>query len=808
MSAESFNQGATTSTASRAEEMFRRANAQSEAIKNGRNFSYGSEDFGSMHAHGEYAEATEGKSEDVLTGNQSEHVDVEEVVVNESEQLKQKINEAKKNGDIEDAEFREVSENEAEKISMEVAPDDSMEKKNEDPLEAALKSARELYANTDYRDRTATQRIRKILNMRSEEKYKETENTIAARNIYEKALQDLKNDRLAKLKESGLTGKELEKGMKDLFTFFNHKETLEFYDAKTKAKLEYLAEEENKSKGKQIWDKCRLASGKIAEAYNKKVPVWAKLGLAGLALVPGMQTFAVGKRAWGAFMMASVGGMSIDKLAQFTDRLMNEKQGSKAVNEAKVENAEEGREIDFDKFDEMLNSKIAELDLKLDKNVMRSHINKFVAVGSAFFLGASTVARIAEAAEHGAAGGFLGKIFAHKVENANGVNVGTSYDPSKIDPRYAVKGVGSVGGAAPAGGIGPDAANAGFTPSTNAFEHANKASFVPSTNAYEHGMAQGAHSAFAPSTNAYEHAPAAPTQVGLTKETMTVHKGSNFIATLKKEYLAKHHDELIKLNPKLAGLSDDQIAFRIAKAYGDKHLDGHLPDLVKAGAKMTFDPKTMEVHFLKPGMAGYYPDVADAGDVDATDMPEGVKPADVPSGGTKASMEEIAKKAVAEHQAAELAAKQEVVNSTTDQFAQAHTDYAKAAHEATVHPAGDGPSLNQLEEMGKADKIMQQSAEYIKEHTDFYPETAKQTVRMQLAIVSNDKGLWDEIQNWEYDRAVSDKVIGSKLELIKQQFEKEFGRRHAFTPKDGETLRKWTMRVSNAIMEKRYKIAA
>ena len=315
-----------------------------------------------------------------------------------------------------------------------------------------------------------------------------------------------------------------------------------------------------------------------------------------------------------------------------------------------------------------------------------------------------------------------------------------------------------------------------------------------------------------PLADSFEHPNGAPIDVmkesavpyaeGLATETLTVEKGSSFIGALKHGFLDQHRAEFIKMHPEMAKFDNDQIAFRLAKTYGDQHFNGSLPDYVKEGAKMTFNPKTMEVHFLKPGDVGYFTDPisenmpTDVAPESTDSIPDSIpKVEDVPA--TK----QMVGDAIEQHKADELLEKQKVVTGVQENFATAHTDYVAVADEAMK--SGE-PSQSAFDEMGRADKIMHQSAEYIKNNTDFYPDTAKKIVSIQKELVGGDRTVWNQLQDLEYDKAAAELP---KLEEIRKQLEKEFGAKFTFNPKEGETLRKWTMRVANRLMEKKYNIA-
>lgn len=671
------------------------------------------------------------------------------------------------------------------------------EKKEKDPLEAALKSARDLYADTDYRDRTATQRVRKFFNMRPEEKYAENENISGAREMYKKALEALKEDRINKLKTSGLSGKELESEMKKLFSMFNHKETLEFYDARTKAKMEYLAEKENKSSLKRAWDKISLRSTELAEWYNKKVPTSVKIGLGIAVFASGGGAFAAGKRMWGAFMMAAGTGMQLDKFAQLKDSYFDKKEGAKLVENMYDKNENGEREIDFDRLNDVLNEKIKDIDKKLEGYVMRSHVNNFAAFMGGSILGSSAFAGILNLVQHGSeaggmSAGFLGKIFEHKtqaVENVKAFDY-SNLQPGGYDGAAVESGTKGLGGIIPEGSMDMQA---------------------PHTEAFEKGAAASA--------------------AELHKETLTVHKGSSFIGALKHGYLEQHREEFLKMHPEMAKFSNDQIAFRLAKAYGEKYQDGHLPDFVKAEAKMTFDPQTLEMHFLKPTDVGYFAEHVDSIEVSNEPTLSEVSMEEAMQDGLEdaAPEEQLANTMEynPQHDYQKIETEMRVENAVKGFDA----EYKAAADDALMHPADDGPSVEQYEAMGEADRMRKQAATLLGElKAEDVPWQGTQNLPALLERgagshqilefgmngitenTPNKLGYWRELKGKsmyevfdEYMKSGQKKHVG--LVRVLQQFKNVVGEK-AVTPtvsadgKNVETVGNWLARVTRLAMNK------
>ena len=286
---------------------------------------------------------------------------------------------------------------------------DAQEKK----LLDALDNARNDFAGTEFREKTALQRIRQYFDRFSKEKkYEENPNIKSCRENYENTLKEYKDYQIEKLKNANLEEKELKTEIKKLFSFFNLSEGLKYYEARVQAKMDYLAESENKIPGEIIWNHMRLKLMHISKWYNEKVPASVKLALAATSFVPGVAAFTLGRRTWGAFMMVAAGGMQMDRLAQFKDRSMN-KVKSEALYEEITKNPE--GKVDFEKLNGILDGKINNIDDKLNSKNLRSGVNKFLTFAGALFLGGSAIKGIMDLVEHSQTAGVAASKVAERI---------------------------------------------------------------------------------------------------------------------------------------------------------------------------------------------------------------------------------------------------------------------------------------------------------------------------------------------------------------------------------------------------------
>ncbi len=363
----------------------------------------------------------------------------------------------------------------------------------EEKLLQEIDRARKEFAQVEYKERTSLERIRKFLHIGSglqekinnkkkinsgpsekeKEKLEKSQNVQKYQECYQDALRAFMEHEINKLENSGLEKDELKKQIKDLYSFFNLDETTRYYDVRTEVKMEYLKGSEAKDgKEKAGWqenlDKAHLKMKEAAEWYNKKVPLKVKLGLAAVTFVPGA-AFAFGavvpatgiiagatglalaRRAWGAMMVASSGGMFADKLIQGWDKKVDERQRDRDFRTLR-----EKGEIKYDNLRKMLDGKITDIDGKLNKRNLTSSASKYLAFGAAMFSTASLVNSLSdfhgamEASTVGLSNTWksVKGLWDHGATAQNGVGVeeATRFDPAKRDFKHASgahKGVGT-----------------------------------------------------------------------------------------------------------------------------------------------------------------------------------------------------------------------------------------------------------------------------------------------------------------------------------------------------------------------------
>lgn len=293
---------------------------------------------------------------------------------------------------------------------------------------------------------------------------------------------------------------------------------------------------------------------------------------------------------------------------------------------------------------------------------------------------------------------------------------------------------------------------------------------------------------------------------------LKVEDGEGFEQTLVEEYLDQHREEFVKIHPDLENFSNGQIAHRLALDFTANHpeMQGHLPDLIHSGSKLVLNPNSLQIEIHDPQGYGWYENVeTDESTLENANPQEAdVNPVEEP-GVEESQMDnekvrEIADEEIEKHVQTEEAVKAEKVEVVQKEFVQAKEDYAKAASNALE---SSEPTMEQYDAMQQADNAAKVNYEYIRNNTDFIPDIAKQTTTISKQIAGGSRAFWLENQNLEYDRAVADETMGPRLKALREQFEKELGKKGSLAPKDEETLKQWAKRVATKVMEKRYGIA-
>ena len=705
-------------------------------------------------------------------------LDVDNVV---DEKIKNKENAARR---LAEKEKKGVQEKiESEKIAEIEKKVNVQPEKLKDPLEEALIEARQRYARTEFREQKAMENLEKHSKFNLSKigkKYPENATIKSEREAYEKLLKTKLDKEIFELQSKSDKGeideKKLQVELKELYTYYNVKAAHDLYNARTEEIIAYKKEDSaDKSGARKVWDNVSLKMTSVANWYNKEVPFWVKGGLAVGSFVAGAGAFSTGKRVWGSLIMATTGGMQLDAAAQFVDKYFSNKDGKKNIEDVTVESGK----IDFEKFKGILNGEIENVDKKLDKYVLRSKVNKVVAVGMVAIFGTMAFSGIAHALQGSGVGA---EHIATNVPNAK--DVGAKLPPI---PKSGVF----------SGGITENVSNLnpqdGETPITAAFEHPKS---VPA-NFVEHGKMPVTHVPANFQEALHTQAPA---------ESLTIEKGSSIEKTLI-DHIRKIHPDM--KNPGAAAhrmwldyMHDNKQD--LIKKVGETEYYKMLKDgmvNVKPGTTMIIDEHN-PLKFELKDISGKISHLDGHHSVGGTAVEggqgagAGVGPTDIPKPSAAAV---VGNADVLGH----TGDTEQNISTAKEMFKSANAEYVQAADAAVNHPAGgDGPSVSQYEDMGRADEA-RKSAALTVENLANAKETCFKDIKAATNSIYKVTGYkWDDIKNLDYSSAYADDKLRPLMKEMAKEYKKEFGNTSNF-PNSNTTFGKWLYRVKEVTIKKR-----
>lgn len=443
------------------------------------------------------------------------------------------------------------------------------------------------YLEVDLKKNTAFARIRKFFSSKKEDrdKYEHDEDASKQdsdiaylRAVYDNKLFDLQELLIEDAKERGASDEELAK----LFVEFRRKQ-------KTG-----LAEKHDEIKAEQkgFLGAFKKGAEKMTRVYQKipfsgKIIIGATLFSAG-ASAGGITALAIGGVAigWRTFGVLSA-GFGAKTLMGGVEKWMAERDIRKEE-QALLEFI--GGLSEENKY-KCIKGNIKDIAIKDGENSINRIKNwklgkNAIAAAAGIFIGSGAMFDLAKWGFHGAE---------HAITSGN-------FDVSNV---FAPDGAqGGSGGFDVNNVFSPDGANG----DAGGFDINN----VYGADGHAPGVAGGAEGSWDAPSAGTEQAGAVSPGVPVPEsapgaEILDVKKGSSFEGTIIK-FLDEHREEFLKNHPELAKFDDGQIAHRIALDFEDAHpqMAGHLPDLVHAGAKLTFDPVTMNVEINDSHGFGYF----------------------------------------------------------------------------------------------------------------------------------------------------------------------------------------------------------
>ncbi len=728
------------------------------------------------------------------------------------------------------------------------------------------------YAQTEYKHRTTMQGIQKFFGNKFLGKAEDHADVKGDFNrlkddlaVYRDAwIRDIQNDEKS-TKESRQTR------IEEMMTFFNHKAVIDLYDARTGAKASVLFHGDKNGKDITLSEKERKTPHaerekkeisendgkekknirdlictpfkmgwagleKIEQTYNK-LPLTAKLAASAAILLSGSWALIAGKRFIGAAATAVGSSKGLDALHQ---RSM--KKASDAENKAFLsgEGKENKKEADFEKLRALLGEKIDQVDEKMNKHKIASLFNKFAGVGIGVLIGSGAFSKML-----GASVAHAGEYWQHGKEAVSGAVASATHESGawSINAFEHSHSLGTM--------ENPNAQNW----STNAYDHAQavqaEGGKTWSTNAFEHSQNIQNQDAKGWSTNAFEHSQAIPPENIPSKdafESLTIAKGSSIEGTLNK-FMEANHPEI---------KNHGAVAHKMYTAYMKDYIETHQDELTKSGklaeykemlatGRVNIQPgaelKIVEINgqpvlteikgdikMLHGGIlhmdgTGKLPEIPDAKlpDVSVGKLVENyhdnLTPENIISGNEPLPAPEnttsLINDAIEQHKQEEIINSHQEIISSQESFKYAHNDYAKAIDKIMSGHTTESNISSQHDAMSSAETVMNQSAEYIKNTTEYRSDLRKLTDSIYETFKSGDKNLLLENQNVEYDRAIADNEIGSKLKdfreissnVIKNNVKYYNGNYvPTLNPSDGETVKHYMQRVILRTIESKYGI--
>jgi hypothetical protein len=460
-------------------------------------------------------------------------------------------------------------------------------------LREKVSAARKEYLEFDYKKNTALNRIRKFFNKDAinkekgaDRKYYETnkekvtvdgkevlnqdEDIAYLRAVYDDKLLDLRNKLVEDAKQRGASDKELA----DIYIEF-----------RTTQKIT-LASEHDNVKAEQRFGTKWGQVGKLVEETVKTYQGWSfkkKMIFSGVLLAGGLATGSLGGLAAAgiiAGLRKGISGVSAGFGTKWGLEAMGQKKDKEKIEKEKEEFLKKMEGLSEDEKYKLLSENIESIAIKDEENsinrIKNQDVRQTVAgIGVGTFIGSGMMSDLLKWGYHGV-----------------------------FDHFHSVAGSGTISS-------NPNLAGAEFPkpPSTGMFADAtdihDKTHPISPSDLSQHAAPETKYDDVAKLKEA------ARLNTPPHMDNLTVEKGSSFEGTLIK-YLDAHREEFLKNHPEMSKFNDGQIAHRLAIDFMHAHpeMEGHLPDYIHSGAKLDFNPLTMEVEINDPQGHGWYENVA------------------------------------------------------------------------------------------------------------------------------------------------------------------------------------------------------
>ena len=296
---------------------------------------------------------------------------------------------------------------------------------------------------------------------------------------------------------------------------------------------------------------------------------------------------------------------------------------------------------------------------------------------------------------------------------------------------------------------------------------------------------------------------------GAVIENLNIEKGSNFSATLLKEF-NDPNSEVYKHHPELKGTNPQELINRVLMDFKETHpkMGGHNPDYVLANSKIHFNPASLHAE-MDEGQYGYYEDVQPkvSSEYTVVEPPAELnKPpvelnkssAEIPKAEIKATVETVAGSTNSTgHSMADLGSpqdwNQDIIDEDKLKITELDKQYGEQAFK--LQHAEDVAFADEAEKLGKLDAARKHIAEHMKTLIEGNHQQALRSLREDFFDKS--AGKFKLLKEMNVSDAINNQN-GASLDGLSRKAQnviKLFAKSEELGPGKAETFEKWTRRI-------------
>ncbi|MFA5777817.1 MAG: hypothetical protein WC906_05290 [Parcubacteria group bacterium] len=204
--------------------------------------------------------------------------------------------------------------------------------------------------------------------------------------LYENSLIDYKTELLENIRAKGLSGDALNKELAEALKFFNFDETANLYDAKTEARTDLVAKEN------PVWDKINKKRAEVINWYIK-LPTYQKILIAGGLGIGAASASYAGAAVAGSclvlnmarrFLTGSASAIGAEAMSEKIAEKHREKKSGQEMDDIMKNMKEKTDDKKFEEFNSLLKDQIFKVNEKFEKRNIGSGFRK----GGAIVFGA------------------------------------------------------------------------------------------------------------------------------------------------------------------------------------------------------------------------------------------------------------------------------------------------------------------------------------------------------------------------------------------------------------------------------------